>query len=341
MTQEPLDKEKLLDEYMLDVIHRNNAMKEYQDSLKKEYTKKPLEEIKSLLKTNMEEERAYLGLKDDNRKPYNDFELLQREIPRNIVAQYYRDTEEVKQINESAANQMNSLKENPSLSTEEKDKKISLIREIAGQKLDVEYQKHLPEIEDRGYEKQTYIAILARREVDVYNRQVVQEEFNANRKDDDLQLFIEDEDKGNCTKSLTVSLYKLQEKYGVPVFDELKDIEDIAHPKELSKKLSKYVRTAETGNLEDLNLKKGDIILLTRQSTSKPGHAMMCHGFDENNEPLLLGFSSIDKGIKANKDRRGEVRKGIIIDVQSLIEDAIKSKEHQNTISLNTKQHER
>ena len=341
MTQEPLDKEKLLDEYILDIIHRNNAMKEYQDSLKKEYNKKPLEEIKSLLKTNMEEERAYLGLKDDNRKPHNDFELLQREIPRNIVAQHYRDTEEVKQINDSATNQMNSIKENPSLSPEEKDKKISLIRELAGQKLDVEYQKHLPEIEARGYEKQTYIAILARREADVYNRQVVQEEFNTNKKDDDLILFDEDRDIGNCTKSLTVSLYKLQEKYGIPVFDELKDIEDIAHPNELSKKLSKYVRTAETGNLEDLSLKKGDIILLTRQSTGKPGHAMMCHGFDENNVPLLLGFSSIDKGIKANKDRRGDARKGIIIDVQSLIEDAIKSKEHPNTMQFNIKQQER
>ena len=65
---------------------------------------------------------------------------------------------------------------------------------------------------------------------------------------------------------------------------------------------------------------------------------MMCHGFDENNEPLLLGFSGVDKDVKANKDRRGAPRKGIIIDVQSLIEDAIKSKEHQNTMPLNIKQ---
>ena len=340
MDNEPLNQEKILDEYILDVIHRNNAMKEYQVSLKEKYNQMSLEEIKSLLKINMEEERAYLGLKDDDRKPYNDFDLLQKEIPREVVMSHYKDTKKVKQINESATHQINTINENTALLPEEKEERISLIRNLVGLKLDIEYKNHLQEIKDRGYEKEIYSNLLASREANVYNRQVVQEEFNANRKDD-LMLFDEERDFGSCTKSLTVSLYKLQEKYGIPIFDELKDIEEIAHPTNLSKKVQKYVKTSDTGNLEDLEIKKGDIVLLTRLSTGKPGHAMMCHGFDENNEPLLLGFSSIDKEIKANKDRRGEARKGVVIDVQSLIKDAINQKENHKTIDFSSLQKER
>lgn len=322
MRKTVLNPEKILDEYILDVIQRNNAMKEFQNSLVEQCKKHPIEDLKSRLKSNMDDERAYQKIDDTNRKPYNDFSLLQKEIAREVIVNNYPEGKRIRKITKNIINNIDSSK---SFSKEQKTLKKELVARLANLKLDKEVARRKDNPEYRYYEKKTYISLLTQRLTNVYNRQVVQKEFNeinsANK------TFDPTKDKGSCTKSLTISLFKLQEKYGIPIFDELKNIEDIAHPKDLSQKLSKYVRTANTGNLEDLNLKKGDIILLTRQSTKEPGHAMMCHGFDENNEPLLLGFSGVDKDVKANKDRRGDPRKGIIIDVNSLIKDSIKQKE--------------
>ncbi len=338
MSPEELSTEKLLDEYMLDVVYRNNAMKAYQEDLKKQYAKMPLDEIETLLKTSMEQESAYLGIN----APQNNFEQFQKEAQRNIVIMHYRDDERVKQIIEATSKQIENIN-NSSFSEEEKKEKIKLAKEASGLRLDIEYKKHSQDIENKGYKRNFYTSILLERETNVYNRQQVQEEFNINKSDDNLLLFDKNRDVGSCTKSLTISLYKLQEKYGVPIFGNIdKDnIEDIAHPLELSKKLSKYIKKSETGNLEDIDIQKGDIIFLTRQSTGKPGHAMMCHGFDEDGSPLLLGFSNVTKGTKANKDRHGSSRQGIVIDVKSLIEDAIKTKENQKTLSPVSKQTER
>ena len=92
--------------------------------------------------------------------------------------------------------------------------------------------------------------------------------------------------------------------------------------------LNKYVKKSESGLLKDIKgIKAGDIIMLTRGTTNAPGHAMMCYDFNEKGEPLLMGFSDNAKEVNAYQSRDGSMRRGIVIDIKSFIQDRAQNKE--------------
>lgn len=326
----------LLEEFIQDIISRNDSMISYQNMLIQSYADKPLNEIESLLKSAIEENRIYRGFTNDNRNPANDFELMEQETPSTIVQKYYRDDEHVKKYTQSFIDRKNIINSADYLTDEQKALKMRTAKIMLNLKLKSFY-KDLPEEDKEKHKKDHYKEILSGIEAEVENRRIVQMEFNQNKSDDEIMVFDEERDKGCCTKSLSVSLYKLQEKYGLDIFEELEDIENIAHPKDLKGKLKNYIRTSESGNLEDIEIKRGDIIMLTT-SQGEPGHAMLCYDFDEETkEPLLLGFSNITNKVKSNKNEFGGSRRGIVLDVNRLIQDTyqnlVKSKSRQQSVS--------
>ena len=321
----------LVEEYIQDIVARNTQMMDHRYSLFEGYMSMPLEEIKSRLRTTMAEDWAYRGFRDADRNPGNDFELLVNEVPKAIVGKYFGDNEDVRKTTEAFRKRKELIKADPFTSDEEKARKYKVAETLLGIKFRKFYDEHLPEIQAKGYEKEHFAQILAGKEAEFINRQIVQQEFNQNRSDDNIIVFDEEKDKGCCTKSLTVSLYKLQEKYGLGIFDQLDDFEDIAHPIPLTEKLKKHIERPESGNLEDVEMLRGDIAFITTPDGT-PRHAMLCYDFDEEtHEPLLMGFSSIDTKIKANKNNYGESRRGIVLHVNSLIREAYNNLEKSNS----------
>ena len=155
-------------------------------------------------------------------------------------------------------------------------------------------------------------------------RDNVRKEFGDNIK------FKGEKDKGNCTKAITVSLYNLQKKFGLNIFPNLDDIEKIAHPKDLIEYLKPYVKEAPSGELKDIpDVKVGDIFIFTN-GDNEPGHAMMCYEFNEEKEPLVLGFSNNANGYNgfynAFYSDKSHPQKGRILDAWSLIKDAYHQK---------------
>ena len=330
--QENIQFSDLLEEYINDVVERNKRMTAYRDSLMDEYKSMSLEEIKSRLKSVWDEDRVYRGVSDDDRDPGNDFELFEENASWAIAEIYFGDTENVKKIIGAYVEERASLQGRDTLSENEKKSKMKIMKIRFNNKLKDVYRTNYAEIKEKGYDVEYYSKILADKETEFKNRQVVQKEFNINKSNDDIVVFDEELDKGCCTKSLTVSLYKLQEKYGLNIFGKLNDVEDIAHPKSLTQKLNKYMKRSESGNLEDIEIKRGDIVFLTRDD-GVPQHAMLCYDVDKKtNEPMLMGFSAIQNNVKAKKNYYGESRKGMVLDVNSLIKDSCKGVDKTNYV---------
>ena len=330
--QENIETTNLIDEYVQDVITRNDSMLAYRNVLLEKYKRLPLDEVKSQLKKVMEEDRVYRGFGDDERNSANDFELFEKQLPVTIVQLHFGDKQEVKNIMQCYMDEKNYVQSSNTLSDNAKKLKMNIIEIRLNDSLRDVYKNNLSEIKEKGYEKDYCSWVLSGKEAEFENRRIVQQEFNANKSNNEIMVFDEELDKGCCTKSLTVSLYKLQEKYGLDIFGKLDDVEDVAHPKAITQKLNKYMKSSETGNVEDIKMKRGDIVFLT-SSDGSPRHAMLCYDFDKDtNEPLLLGFSSIQNKVKSYKNGKGESRTGVVLDVNTLIRDAQQSKEKTNHV---------
>lgn len=186
------------------------------------------------------------------------------------------------------------------------------------------YPKFEKQIAEQGIIEQSYQQNLVSRETELFSRALVRHELGNKELDTSR-------DKGSCTKGITTSLYKLQERYSLRLFLENLDFERIAHPKDLTDLLRLYVKTAPSSLLEDIgNIKAGDIVMLTKDDGT-PGHAMMCYDVPAGEEPLLLGFSQISKATKAYQDRKGEKRRGIVLDIYAFIQDKIAENEQKNS----------
>ena len=304
------------------------SRKKYND-YKKLTTKELLIEIEKIYK----EEEIYRGKKDAS----IDFEIYKKELKRNIVLNYFKDNQEVQDIE---ANREKVIT-NQNYTEEQKNILITGLQ----QKLDIFYDKHEAEIIEKDYAGDFCRKTLAKKETDIYNREIVHQRFNEGKRDEDIMLFDKDKDIGSCTKSLTLSLYKLQEKYGLEIFPNLKpdNIDKLAHPTTLVEIIDKkYIKSTESGYLKDIEggMNIGDIVILTRNNGNL-GHAMMCYSFDEETKsPLLLGFSGFhNHGVNAYSSRQGS-RTGIVIDVNSLIKDAVSQAEKGKTIDLPKKDFE-
>lgn len=333
MKKTGLDIQDILDEYISYVIDLNQKMCEHQEEQYNDYKKLSTEDVLTKIEDIYKEE-IYRGKKDASL----DFEIYKKELKRNIVTNYFHDNQEVKEIEDIRER----IIANKNYTQEQKNILITALQK----ELDIFYDKHEVEIIENDYVGDFCRKTLAKRETDIYNRMIVQQRFNENKSDEDIMLFDEDKDIGSCTKSLTLSLYKLQEKYGLEIFPNFNpdNIDNLAHPTTLVEEIDKkYIKSAESGYLKDIKegMAIGDIVLLTRNNGNL-GHAMMCYGFDkETKSPLLLGFSGFhNHGVNAYSSRQGS-RTGIVIDVNSLIKDAVNKEEKTNTIPITPKEIER
>ena len=333
MKKTGLDTQKILEEYIADVISLNKHMCEYQEKQYNDYKKLSTEEVLTKIEEIYKEEEIYRGKKDAS----IDFEIYKKELKRNIVLSYFKDNQEVQDIE---ANREKVIT-NQNYTEEQKNILITGLQ----QKLDIFYDKHEAEIIEKDYIGDFCRKTLAKKETDIYNREIVHQRFNEGKRDEDIMLFDKDKDIGSCTKSLTLSLYKLQEKYGLEIFPNLKpdNIDKLAHPTTLVEIIDKkYIKSTESGYLKDIEggMNIGDIVILTRNNGNL-GHAMMCYGFDEETKsPLLLGFSGFNNfGVNAYSSQQGS-RTGIVIDVNSLIKDAVSQAEKGKTIDLPKKDFE-
>lgn len=333
MTKNKLNVDELIEEYVQNVTSFNQEMEAYQLTIKEKYKNLSTEELLEEIKKVFDEETDYRGIYDKR----NDYNLFLQELRQNIVITFFKDNEDVKHFIEAKENIMNNK-----ATTDQKERQMSAL----SRRINVFYTQHENKIdkddEISNYKRDYCLDTLAKRQTDVYNRMRVQQILNENKSPNEIFCFDAKFDKGSCTKSITLYLYQLQEKYGINIFNNLSNIEDIAHPNQLVQTLSKYVKKSETtGCIKDMEggIKKGDIVLIKRD-TGELGHAMMCYGFNEKNEPLLLGFSgNKNYGVNAYYSKEGP-RKGIVIDVNDLISDAVNQKENPQILS-NTKDKER
>lgn len=333
MKKTGLDTQKILEEYIADVISLNQHICDYQEKKYNDYKKLTTKELLTKIEEIYKKEEEYRGKKDASL----DFETYKKELKRNIVTNYFNDNQEVQDIEAKRVN----IIENKNYTQEQKN---TLIKGLQ-QRLDIFYDQHKTEIIENDYVGDFCRKTLAKKETDIYNREIVHQRFNEGKRDKDIMLFDKDKDIGSCTKSLTLSLYKLQEKYGLEIFPNLKpdNIDKLAHPTTLVEIIDKkYIKSTESGYLKDIEggMAIGDIVILTRNNGNL-GHAMMCYGFDEETKsPLLLGFSGFhNHGVNAYSSRQGS-RTGIVIDVNSLIKDAVSQAEKGKTIDLPKKDFE-
>lgn len=253
-------------------------------------------------------ENAYAKPKE--KTAANDFELFEQQSKRDILYKHFTDAPEVAEIFADFNQNLNRL--NPK--EPEYQARQRLLKTKAFIELDRIYPKFELQIKEEGLLESYYKQILATRETEVFSRAFIAEEFKQTE-------FDGTRDKGNCTKGITISLLKMQKKYQIPLFDKKMDMEKIAHPQELKELLKPYVKTSESGFIKDCgSLKKGDIVMLAKEG-SIPGHAMMCYDFNDKNEPLLLGPSTIAKNVAAYYTKDKKPRRGIVIDIKSFIKD--------------------
>ncbi len=306
--------EALYANYIKDVIARNQKAIDYQKRRQDYWQDKPYEEVVSALQKIIEEDNQYHKDDDSEKTPKNDLETLIKIAQVDILFHNYKDNKRVAETIESYQN---------SLKNADKEKCKSL-RQAFIMKMGIIYKQVVPEQEQEKLKADYLKRVLSKREAEKNMRESIKEDFKGIELDGTR-------DHGNCTKGIMISLYKLQKKYDIPLFDKNLDKEQIVHPKELSKELEKYVKKSESGLLKDIKgIKEGDIIMLTRGATGAPGHAMMCYEFNEKGEPLLMGFSDNTKEINAYTSRDGGMRNGFVIDIKSFIRDRYNAKEKSN-----------
>ena len=329
--------EEVYNSYVQEVIERNQSAIEQDKAISEEYKDMSVSELKAVIKE--------LGIKEDKYKNkkgkktgysrYADFEKNEKS---NAMKSCYFDKPEVREIIKKRTTDIESIQARTDISEETKIYRKGVINQMANLKLEIMFDS-LPLNQQEDTLKEFYIQCITQIKGGRDTRQVVQKELGKDIK------FDGNRDKGNCTKAITVSLYNLQKKFGLNIFPDLDDIEKIAHPKDLIEYLKPYVKEAPSGEIKDIpDIKVGDIFIF-KNSDNEPKHAMMCHNFNEYNEPLVLGFSNNTRDYNGARgiSYAGEIhpRKGCIIDTWSLIRDAYHQKYNVKTNTIQSHQIER
>lgn len=287
--------EEMYQWYVNDVIRHNDTAIAYKKQCEKYCDTMPLENVKKFVENFYELERKELGepeIKTDN----NDFEMFQKNIRVNAILDNFANRAETKEV-------LNDL-----IAAREKgDDKNEIVNNL--------YVHFNQEIQEKKLEEKVWRDKLVYKATEVATRKIVNQEFNAEL---DSQ-----KDKGNCTKGITVSLVRASEKFRIPLFPSDFDKENLAHPIDIAKALEKYIKSSESGALKDIpDVKVGDIVLLP-DGSGQPRHAMMVQDFNEQG-PLLLGFTNIERNLPMLERKDGTPRTGIVIDVHSFIKDKVK-----------------
>lgn len=303
--------EALYANYIKDVLARNQKAIDYQKSRQDYWQDKPRVEVENALQKIIKQDNEYRKDNSGEKTPKNDLATLIKIVQTEILFNSYKDD---KRVEETIKSYQNSLK------NVDKEK-CKTLRQTFMVKMGILYKQVVPVEKQEELFNDYLKRVLCKREAEQYMRESINEEFKGIELDGTR-------DHGNCTKGIMISLYKLQKKYDISLFDKNLDKEHIVHPKELSEELNKYVKKSESGLLKDIKgIKAGDIIMLTRNVNGAPGHAMMCYDFNEKGEPLLMGFSDNAKEVNAYQSRDGSMRRGIVIDIKSFIQDRAQNKE--------------
>ncbi len=308
--------------YVKDVIARNNKALAYQKFREEYWHKRPRAEIEAALQALYAANNDYRQPPPADKNPGNDFSCLIQGAPADILYLYFRADERVAAAVSGYRKSMETMDNDP-----EKQKKL---QKIQMQKMAVLFQQIVPAAEHEKYMDSYLKRVLATQETEKFMRDSIKREFNG-------AAFDGKRDRGNCTKGIVASLYKLQRQYGILLFPPTLNPEEIAHPKDLAEYLSPFVTQADSGLVKDIKgIKEGDIImLLHRQET--PGHAAMCYGFNGQGEPLLLAFSENAKNVSAYASKDGAPRRGIRIDIKAFIEAKALEQERARAAAHNKK----
>ncbi len=324
-----LSADKLYQEYVEDVIARNNFAIDLENSLIDENQNLTIKDLIETAKSLITENNKYRKLKGSPKSRsnvINNVQCFENMLKFNSYSVMFWETKEFNEIRLFKTKQIEQIN-NKEISKEEKVRRLNVLDDFVKLKIENQFEQLSPQKKEECLKKYLakYVAI---QQVNKKIRQDIQEILETPV---DTTM-----DKGNCTKAIIASLLKLEKKYDINIFKNIKDkkdIENILHPKQLIKTLKPYVKQNTKGiigNTEDI--KVGDICLLS-WSNNDVSHAMMCYEFDKDDKPLLLGFSSNTRNYPIRENQTG-----VIMDIKALIEDTCKgkSKLKNNKISLIT-----
>ena len=313
-----LNPEELYEEYIEDVTTRCQNAIDYEKKLQEELAQLPLDILMSEVCSLAVEEDKYRKLKDKK----STIKKIKKKIHIWAYNSMFWNTKERQELFKFSKNKEKEIDNNKTLSKEEKENQKDVLDDYVGIKLQNLFDK-LSSAEQQHCLTQYCAGCIARMRSSTYVRDIVQQILGKDTPIDSTM------DKGNCTKALTSSLLKLEKKYDIKIFKNLRkrDIENILHPKELTEYLSPYIKKSETGFLKDIeDVKRGDIFLIS-WNEKPPQHAMMCYDFNKENDALLLGFSNNTINFNGFIQYDGITPlNGYIIDIKSLITDTIKGK---------------
>lgn len=293
-----INAEEMYKWYVEDVINRNEKALAFKKQCKKYSEELPLESIKKFVEEFYTQARQEQGIPKEKTED-NDFKLFQQNVRVNIIFNNFADRPET-----------SAVKDRLIQARENKDDKA--LNEI----IDGLYTTFNKEITTNKLEEKVWRNKLINKATEVAGKKIINEDFQAD--------LAPEKDRGNCTKGITVSLHRAAEKFGLSLFKTNDDKENFSHPIDLARELETYTKTSDTGLLKDIkNIQVGDIVLLPN-SKGHPKHAMMVSGFNEENEPLLLGFTSTQKNVPMLVPKgNGKPREGIVIDVHSFVVDKV------------------
>lgn len=295
-----INAEEMYNWYVQDVIKRNDTALAFKESCKAHCETMPLTDIKKFVEDFYILERKERG-EPEKKTDDNDFEMFQKNIRANVIMNNFTDRPETLAVLDDiiAARESGD------------DKALNKI-------IDSLYPLFQKEIQENKLEEKVWKNKLVHKATEVANRKIIGEDFKVK--------FDPSLDHGNCTKGINVSIQRAAEKFGISLFPENFDKENLAHPKSLAQQLENYQKSSASGFLRDIqNIKAGDIVLLENKK-GELKHAMMVSGFDEQGTPLLLGFDGTQKNISMFESRRADPRKGVVLDVHAFIQD--KANEH-------------
>ncbi len=305
--------EEMYQWYVNDVIKRNDTAIALKEACEAHCETMPFAKIKESVKNFYELERKELG-EPEKKDLNNDFELYQRNILCRVIMSNFRTHPKVAAMKEAV------------IAAEEKIAKTGDDTDLNKIIADL-YPLFEKEIQEKKLEEKAWKNTLIYKATEFANRKIIGEDFEAE--------FAPEKDHGNCTKGITVSLYRAAEKFGLPLYPTNQDKENAAHPKTLAHQLENYQKTSESGLLKDIqNIKIGDIILLATNSKGELKHAMMVSGFNEQGIPLLLGYDGTQKNISMYESKDSTPRRGIVLDVHSFIKDKVNEHNREEVVKI-------
>ncbi|MCM1324033.1 MAG: hypothetical protein NC218_07715 [Acetobacter sp.] len=300
--------EEMYDWYVQDVIKRNDTLITFQEECRQLFSARTAEELLPILEKRYKEDNEYHmpHTKEEPKKEQkttpktdnNDFEMFQKNIRVNVIIDNFANHPETL-----------AVKEDLIAARENGDDKA--LKEI----IDGLYVTFGNEIASKKLEDKVVLDKLIEKSTEIFHRRTINDSF-FNEVDST-------KDKGNCTKGITVSLLHAEKEFGVSLFPDNLNKENLAHPKDLIHSLgAQYVKETPINELKPEDLKLGNIIIFQNQSKEKREyrHARMISGFNENGTPLLLEFSPTKNKEEMNLERTTICA---IIDIHSFIADKV------------------